>query len=475
MKALQKTREANRYVVLVIVLVGVLMSVIDGVVVSIALPTITSSLGVDLVTSQWIMTGYMVTLTALLLFFGRLSERTGRTNLFTLGLAVFTLASLACGLARSLLQLIAFRVVQAVGAAMVFSISGAILFLIFPPQERGRAMGYLGSTVAVGSILGPILGGFLVDTLGWRAIFLINLPIGIVLVAFALVFLRRPEERAQSFEMDWLGTLTLAASLVSLMVLLSEISREGPALQTVVVTAAVFAMSTASFLLQERRCRRPLLDLGLFRIRRFLVPLCAMMLFFVATFMMNIAGPFYFQGVIGLRPTQVGLVYLIVPLVMVVASPLSGWLYDRLYWRHYGAVGMVTLTVCYTALGLLAPRYSLTGIVGVFVLLGLGSALFQSPNNTEVMNGLPKSRTAVASSVSATVRNLGMTLGVALASVMLTLQLRGGGYQGEVLLAGKDLLAGAVGKLLFAAGALCLLTVVLLLFNRPASAATETE
>ena len=169
-------RRTHKYVILVIVLVGVLMSVLDGIVVSIALPTITGAFSVDISSSQWTITAYLVTLTSLLLFFGRIAEFTGRALLFIAGLAVFTLASLACGLSATFGQLVAFRVLQGVGGAMVFSISGAILFLAFPPQERGRAMGYLGSTVAVGSILGPVLGGFLVDTLGWRSIFLINSP-----------------------------------------------------------------------------------------------------------------------------------------------------------------------------------------------------------------------------------------------------------------------------------------------------------
>ena len=204
MDAAEAPGSSHKYVILVIVLAGVLMSVLDGIVVSIALPTITGSFHVDISSSQWTITAYLVTLTSLLLFFGRVAEFTGRSLLFISGLAVFTLASLACGLSATLAQLVAFRVVQGIGGAMVFSISGAILFLAFPQQERGRAMGYLGSTVAVGSILGPVLGGFLVDTLGWRSIFLINLPIGVVLVACSLLFLRTHEKRATGFHMDWM-------------------------------------------------------------------------------------------------------------------------------------------------------------------------------------------------------------------------------------------------------------------------------
>ena len=152
--------------VLAIVLVGVFMAVLDSIVVSIALPTITTSFGVDVARSQWAITAYMLTMTSLLLFFGRVSERTGRTVLFIAGFTMFTIASLACGLSATLAQLVGFRVLQAVGGSMVFSIGGAILFQAFPVEERGRAMGFLGSTVAVASVLGPIVGGMLVDQPG---------------------------------------------------------------------------------------------------------------------------------------------------------------------------------------------------------------------------------------------------------------------------------------------------------------------
>jgi EmrB/QacA subfamily drug resistance transporter len=463
---------SHKYVILAIVLAGVLMSVLDGIVVSIALPTITGAFKVDISSSQWTITAYLVTLTGLLLFFGRVAEFTGRSVLFIAGLAVFTLASLACGVSASLRQLVAFRVVQGVGGAMVFSISSAILFLAFPPQERGRAMGSLGSTVAIGSILGPVLGGFLVDTLGWRYIFLINLPIGAVLVACCLLFLRTHEERAKSFHMDWIGAVTLAVSLLSLMLFLTRLEQARASPLLAILWGALFVAAGAGFLLRESHYDRPLLDLGIFRNRGFLLPVLAMMLFFVSSFMINVVGPFYFQGVKGLRPTQVGLLFLVVPLVMVVASPVAGWLYDKRHWRHYGVVGMAVVALSYFSLGILArTTQSIPGMAGIFVLLGLGSALFQSPNSTEVMNSLPRSQTAIASSVSAAVRNLGMTLGVALASLLLPLQLRLFGSNGGVLDAGKSVLSAAIGNVMMVSGFLCLLTMAILSRRQPPAAA----
>jgi EmrB/QacA subfamily drug resistance transporter len=465
-----KRAAPHRYVILAIVLTGVFMSVLDNTVVSIALPTITASFGVDLSRSQWTITAYMLTLTSLLLVFGKVAEFTGRAFLFTAGLALFTLSSLACGLSATLTQLISFRVVQGIGGAMVFSISSAILFLAFPPEERGRAMGYIGSTVAAGSILGPALGGFLVDALGWRSIFLVNVPIGVVLVTFALVFLRTHEEKTPTFQMDWPGAALLAAALFSLMFFLPRLEQVSASPLIAILCGALFIVSTAFFLLRESRTAQPLLDLRIFRNRSFALPLLAMMLFFVSNFMINVTGPFYFEGVKGFSPSQVGLLFLIVPLIMVVASPAAGWLYDKRRWKHYETVGMATVALSYTALGILALLWpSIAAMAGVFVMLGLGSALFQSPNNTEVMSSLPRNQTPIASSVSASVRNLGMTLGVATASLLLPLQLRLAGFSGGVLDAPGGLLAASIARIMFLSGALCLITIVILLRRQDAA------
>jgi len=215
---------AGRNILAVIILLGIFMFVIDGSVVSIALPTITRYFQADVAQSQWVITSYLITVTSLLLIFGKIAERTGKVRLFLAGFVIFTVASVACGLSTSLNMLIFFRAVQAAGAAMSFSISTAIIFQIYHHGEQGRAMGYIGTTVSLASIAGPMLGGYLVDYMGWKYIFLINLPIGIVLLALAAKYMRIDETRSSKLNLDWLGAAVLIIFIVSLMLFLGDLS-----------------------------------------------------------------------------------------------------------------------------------------------------------------------------------------------------------------------------------------------------------
>lgn len=443
----------SKYLIMLIVLAGTFMSVLDGVVVNIALPTITGRFGVRLSDSQWIVTAYLLTLTGLLLVFGKVSEYTGKSRLFTYGFAVFSAGSLACGLSGSLTQLISFRVIQAAGAAMVFSISGAILFQAFPPHERGRAMGYLGSTVAIGSIAGPILGGLLVDALGWEYIFFINVPIGVLVIAGALHYLKLPEERSARLTLDWPGAALLILFMSALMLFLGRLAVSAAPVAPLLIPGLLFVAAFIGFILRERRCRDPLLDLSVFRLPRFSLPILSMVLYFTANFTIGLVGPFYFEGVMGFRPSQVGMIFMVIPVIMAVASPICGWLYDKHYSRYYAAGGLTIMTAAYLLYGTLAPYAQMPGIIAALILTGLGGALFQSPNNTEIMSALPREKTAVASSLMATMRNLGMSLGVSLASILLSLQLHGAGHRGEVLAAGRALLAMVIGRTMYAAAA----------------------
>jgi EmrB/QacA subfamily drug resistance transporter len=451
----------HRYAVLIIVLASVLMAVIDGTVVNIALPSMTRFFAVDLSDSQWAITAYLITMTSLLLVFGKVSEYVGRARLFFVGIIIFTASSLACGLSTGLPELILFRVIQGAGAAMLFSISSALIFATTPPAERGRAMGYLGATVAIGSIAGPIVGGFVVDSLGWQYIFFINIPIGILLIAAAAAYLRIDEKRTVALSLDWYGSIAMITMFVTLIIALGNLADTGGITPTAIISGTLSLVAFALFILYERRCPVPLLDLRIFSNRAFLFPVIAVLLAFVANFMMAVVGPFYFEGVLEYRPSQVGLVFLVSPVVMVIVAPIAGSLYDRHPTRNYAALGMGIASIAFFLLSYCALIRYLPGIIVAFVLFGIGFGLFQSPNNTAIMSALPKEQLSTASSVIATSRNLGMALGVSLGSILLSFQLMAAGYGGDVISADPMLLAITISRIMAISAVLCLFVILL--------------
>ncbi|MDO9550524.1 MAG: MFS transporter [Methanoregula sp.] len=456
----------HRYAVLFIVLVSVLMAVIDGTVVNIALPSMTRFFAVDLSDSQWTITAYLVTMTSLLLVFGKVSEYVGRARLFFVGIIIFTGSSLACGLSTGLPELILFRVIQGAGAAMLFSISSALVFDTTPPAERGRAMGYLGSTVAIGSIAGPVVGGFVVDSLGWQYIFFINIPIGLLLIAAAAVYFRIDEKKTASLSLDWHGSGAMVAMFVSLIIALGSMADAGEITLTAIISGTVFFLALALFIWHERRCPAPLLDLSVFSHRAFLFPVIAVLLVFVANFMMAVVGPFYFEGVMGYRPSQVGLVFLINPAIMVIVAPIAGSLYDRHPDRNYAALGMGMTAFAFLLLSYCTLTQNIPGILIAFVIFGIGFGLFQSPNNTAILSALPKAQLSTASSVIATSRNLGMALGVSLGSILLSFQLLAAGYSGDIITADPALLAVSISRIMAVSAVLCIVVVLLSLMKR---------
>jgi EmrB/QacA subfamily drug resistance transporter len=455
----QESGSKNRYMVLVLVLTGVLMAVVDGSVVSIALPTITAYFRVNIAQSQMIMTAYLVTLTSLLMIFGKVAEYMGKARLFRLGIALFSFSSLACGLSTGLNLLVICRIIQAAGAAMMFSISSAIIFQAFPRGEQGRAIGYIGVSVAFGSILGPSLGGFIVDLWGWKDIFLINVPIGIIQLLLSFRYMRIEDDRSSSPKADWIGAVTLIAFIVSLMALLGQLSVSFTFQPAVLALALIFIGSLAAFVINESREMAPILDLSILRCRMFVLPCISMILFFVANMMISVLGPFYFQGVMGYTPSQVGLIYLIVPAIMVIGAPAAGWIYDKHQFRYLAALGMMIIAISMMLLGCLAASSDRDPqlLLFTFVSIGIGSVLFSGPNNTEIMRALPRAKINIASSFSATIRNLGMALGVSFSSVLVSLQLVWAGYYGTLVDAGPQLLSVTISRVIILAGMLCIM------------------
>jgi MFS family permease len=268
---------------MLLVLTGILMFVLDDLVVNIALPAITRYFNTDMVQSQWVITSYLVTITSLLMIFGTVSEYIGRIGLFLMGLAIFTLSSLACGLSTSLAMLVLFRAVQAIGAAMAFSISAAVIFERYPPGEQGRAMGYIRTTVSIGSIAGPMLGSYLVDFFGRQYIFLINIPISIVLLALVARHMRIEETRSDHIQMDWIGAAFMILFIASLMMFLGELA-VGLGFKAIAI-ALVCLASLLAFVVNESKNKTPLLDLAVFREKKFVLPIISITLLIISSFL----------------------------------------------------------------------------------------------------------------------------------------------------------------------------------------------
>ena len=454
-------RYPNRYVILAIVLTAVFMGVLDTNVVYLALHKITSDFGVDLAQTQWVITSYLIANTSLLLIFGRLSERTGKVRLFLAGITIFTISSLACGLSSNIAELILFRIVQGIGASVVFSINTAILVMSFPRDERGRVLGMIGTIVAIGSIVGPALGGFIIGVAGWPYVFLINVPIGLALVTFALQYLKIEETTSADLPMDWRGSATLIAAIVSLMVLLGGFADNVAVTPLAIAAGLIFAASLAAFVYTERRQPNPIVDLSVFRIRPFAFANLSTMINFIAYSMLTLAMPFYLVNSLGFQDYfKAGQVMFVVPFVMAIVSPASGWIYDRFQSHYHSSFGMLVMAASLIAVYFIAPTLSLSLLLVCLAIFGVGAGLFTSPNNSEVMGSLPLPKAPIASSTLAAVRNLGNTIGISFLSILLYIALKAQNFNGGVINAPPVQMAAAIGTVALIAGLLCLVGMV---------------
>jgi EmrB/QacA subfamily drug resistance transporter len=428
------------------------MAVLDSTMVNIVLPTITTHFKVSIALSQWTITGYLLAMTGLFIFFGKLSEYTGKVKLFIAGWAIFTVSSLACGFAPGLYELIAFRIVQGIGASMLSAVGGALIFEAFPHEERGKAMGLYGVVFGIAAVVGPGLGGFMIDHMGWQYIFLINVPIGVVLLACAFKYMKIPEATTGRLEMDWPGALTLCIAIVAMMLFCNEVANGLTVTTPMVAYAAISVLAFTIFLFQEITCRKPLLDLSIFRNPAFLLPLVSGILLFTPIAVANTLSPFYFERVMGYSAEQVGYISMVVPLFMMFSAPLTGTFYDKHHWKFTAGTGALVYFLGFLVFGYGLLTVNFGVILAAFVVRGIGGGIFSSPNTIEMMGAVAREKIAIASSVSATANFMAMMLGVALSCTFLTLDLNASGYNGPIFQAGSSMLANAIGVITIGAG-----------------------
>ncbi|GAA1958945.1 DHA2 family efflux MFS transporter permease subunit [Agromyces allii] len=407
--------------------IGFFMILVDSTIVSIANPAIMADLNTDLTMVIWVTSAYLLAYAVPLLITGRLGDRFGPKNLYLVGLVVFTLSSLWCGLSGDIGTLIAARVVQGLGASLMTPQTMAIITRIFPPQQRGAAMGLWGAVAGVAALVGPILGGLLVDSLGWEWIFIVNVPVGVIGFVLAWRLVPKLETHAHSF--DWLGVVLSAVGLFLLVFGIQE--GETYDWGTIVGPITVWSLIISGIVVligfvvwQRFNPAEPLLPLGLFRDRNFSLANGAISLVGLAMTAMPMPLAFYYQIGRGLDPTQAALMLVPMAVVMGIASPLAGRLNDRVNpkWVAVSGFAIVSLGLVLFAV-LMTPDVELWVLLIPSALLGLGQAGVWSPLASTATRNLPMSQAGAGSGVYNLTRQVGAVLGSAAIAALLSARL----------------------------------------------------
>ena len=402
---------AKRYLVLLAIGMGIFLGTIDGSIVNAALPTLVDELDTDFTAVQWVVLAYVLTLANLVLSIGRLGDMLGKKRIYTAGFGVFTVCSVLAGLSPTVGWLIAFRVLQAVGASMIFALGFAIVTESFPPTERGKALGIVGTMVSIGIVIGPALGGILVDNLSWRWIFFVNLPIGIIGTWTANRYVPDvPPLGGQRFDMRGAGAFF--AGLLSLMFALTlaqELTFTSPVVLGLFV---VSGLSVTVFIRIEQRTDQPMLDLTLFENRLLSVNLITGWITFVTIAGLLFLLPFYLQETLGYSPLEMGLLLGIGPVALGIVAPISGSVSDRIGQRPVTVVGLAVLLVGYLIAATLNDTTTIWHYAAAVVPIGVGMGIFQSPNNSAVLGSVPHKRLGVTSGLLTITRNTGQLTGV---------------------------------------------------------------
>jgi len=411
----------DKWKVLITVAVTTMMATMDASITNIAFPVLTLTFGTSLTVVMWVAVAFVLVSTSSMLIIGKIGDLVGRKRIFLAGIAVFTLGLMACALAGSIGQLIFFRALQAVGAAMTISCGAAIVTEAFPPHEVGKGLGSLGVSVSLGFIAGPIVGGLLLDFLDWRSIFYVRIPLGVAAFLMAVVFLARDQPRPGRFRLDILGTVTSSAGIFLFVFGISRMRDHGAASLSVLPVAGFGLALIALFIFLERRARNPIVDPALFKDRVFSSAMGGLFLHFVAAPPYMLIIPFYLMLGLHMQPSEAGMLMAATSLTTMVFGPVSGWLSDRFGRVWFAAVGAAAATLSFVFMLGFDLQSSAATIAPVFVLLGVGAGTFQPANNSIIMGAVSREQLGTASALIATQRQVGIAVGMALTGTLFSL------------------------------------------------------
>lgn len=406
--------------VLLAVGVGTFMTALDGSVVNIILPVLRASFSTTVASVEWVVTTYLLVVSGLLLGFGRLGDLRGHKSVYIAGFGLFILGSALCGLAPSVGAMIAFRGLQALGGAMLFANSPAILTKSFPPEQRGQALGLQGTMTYLGLTVGPSLGGLLAAQVGWRWVFYLNVPVGLAAIWLSLRFVPADTGEASGARFDLAGAGLFLAGLVTLLLALNQGEEWGWVSAPILGLGLLAVALLTAFVLLERRLESPMLDLRLFSSLTFSSATASAVINYMCVYGILFLMPFYLIQGRAMDSDKAGIVLTALPLVMAVAAPVSGTLSDRIGPRLPSVWGMGILSGALLLISRLTAGSSMGFIAAGLGLAGLGIGIFVAPNTSALLGSAPRHRQGIASGILATGRNVGMVLGVGLAGAIFT-------------------------------------------------------
>jgi EmrB/QacA subfamily drug resistance transporter len=453
----------RKWLILSSVSVGTFMATLDGSIVNISLPQIQQAFRVDLATVEWVVVGYLLVIGAVLLPLGRLGEVLTFKRVYLAGFAIFTVASALCGAAPSEMALVAFRVLQGLGAGCLMAMGPAIIARTFGPGERGRALGLNAISVSIGLSLGPALGGLLTELGSWRAIFLVNIPIGVFAIVWAMRVLPA-ERRGKEQSFDVTGAALSSVAVFALLLALIQGQSWGWTSPAILGLLVAFVVLGAAFLWVERRAVQPMIDLALFRIRAFSAGLASVIIAFSGLFTATFLLPFLLQQGSGYTPLEAGLLVTPIPIATAVVAPFSGTLSDRIGPRIPASLGIATMALGLLSLTQLPQPFAIPDLVWRLALIGVGQGLFMSPNSSAVLGAVPRHRIGTASGTLAQARVDGQALGIAISGAIVAIRMpvyiASSAGSGSPVAVAQDALASAIHDAFVVAAILCAFGIV---------------
>lgn len=407
--------------ILYTVMIGAFMSMFDSGVVNVGLPVMSKQFGVDMNSVQWITSIYLLVMSALLPILGTIADNFGRRKVYNLGFFVISIFTLLCGFSVNFPMLITMRILQAVGGAMVMANGMAIVTENYPPSVRGKNIGLLATTMAIGSIAGPPMGGLVIGLWGWQTVFFLTFVVSMAgFIASYFTIPRDKKTQHKQFIFDYLGSALLIIAIITFIYGFSNINTLGWSNPLIYGSILAFLISMIAFIGYEREILHPVMDLSLFKNWTFSSSIISSLISFITMYSPTVLIPFYFQRVLGFSTGKSGLYMMAFPIAMAVISPFSGALSDKIGATLLTSSGLVINGVALILLANTSLQTPIYLILLYLALMGLSLGMFQSPNNSCIMGTVPKTKLGGANGITQLVKNLGMVIGIAFSVALFT-------------------------------------------------------